>query len=67
MAAEASPDAQVPVFLALCKLGVIYFLQCVREINVSNAELKGKITNVFSIFKGSLSCNLTYVDVLHEP
>ncbi|XP_009317791.1 PREDICTED: protein sel-1 homolog 1 [Pygoscelis adeliae] len=34
MAAEASPDAQVPVFLALCKLGVIYSLQYVREINV---------------------------------
>ncbi|XP_009706000.1 PREDICTED: protein sel-1 homolog 1-like, partial [Cariama cristata] len=33
MAAEASPDAQVPVFLALCKLGVIYSLQYVREIN----------------------------------
>ena len=59
MAAEASPDAQVPVFLALCKLGVIYSLQYVREINVSNAELKGKTTNVVSIFKRSLSCNLT--------
>ncbi|PKU30135.1 protein sel-1 hypothetical protein [Limosa lapponica baueri] len=34
MAAEASPDAQVPVFLALCKLGVIYSLQYVREINI---------------------------------
>ncbi|XP_027763433.1 protein sel-1 homolog 1 [Empidonax traillii] len=34
MAAEASPDAQVPVFLALCKLGVIYSLQYVREINM---------------------------------
>nr|XP_041572768.1 protein sel-1 homolog 1 isoform X2 [Taeniopygia guttata] len=34
MAAEASPDAQVPVFLALCKLGVIYSLQYIREINM---------------------------------
>uniref|UniRef100_A0A8B9B8V4 Protein sel-1 homolog 1 n=1 Tax=Anser brachyrhynchus TaxID=132585 RepID=A0A8B9B8V4_9AVES len=34
MAAEASPDAQVPVFLALCKLGVIYSVQYVREINI---------------------------------
>nr|KAF6487230.1 SEL1L adaptor subunit of ERAD E3 ubiquitin ligase [Rousettus aegyptiacus] len=34
MAAEASPDAQVPVFLALCKLGVVYFLQCIRETNI---------------------------------
>ncbi|KAM6393836.1 protein sel-1 homolog 1 isoform 2-T2 [Pluvialis apricaria] len=34
MAAEASPDAQVPVFLALCKLGVIYSLQYVREMNI---------------------------------
>ncbi|NWT40842.1 SE1L1 protein, partial [Chroicocephalus maculipennis] len=37
MAAEASPDAQVPVFLALCKLGVIYSLQYVREINIREA------------------------------
>ncbi|ELW49887.1 Protein sel-1 like protein 1 [Tupaia chinensis] len=35
MAAEASPDAQVPVFLALCKLGIVYFLQYIRETNVS--------------------------------
>ncbi|XP_052549451.1 protein sel-1 homolog 1 [Tympanuchus pallidicinctus] len=34
MAAEASPDAQVPVFLALCKLGVIYSMQYIREINL---------------------------------
>ncbi|KAI6055558.1 protein sel-1 homolog 1 [Marmota monax] len=34
MAAEASPDAQVPVFLALCKLGVVYFLQYIRETNI---------------------------------
>uniref|UniRef100_A0A803YBN3 Protein sel-1 homolog 1 n=1 Tax=Meleagris gallopavo TaxID=9103 RepID=A0A803YBN3_MELGA len=34
MAAEASPDAQVPVFLALCKLGVIYSVQYIREINL---------------------------------
>ncbi|XP_028910753.1 protein sel-1 homolog 1 isoform X2 [Ornithorhynchus anatinus] len=34
MAAEASPDAQVPVFLALCKLGVVYSLQYVRDANV---------------------------------
>ena len=34
MAAEASPDAQVPVFLALCKLGVIYAVQYIREMNL---------------------------------
>lgn len=39
MAAEASPDAQVPVFLALCKLGIVYSLQYVRETNVSNADI----------------------------
>lgn len=35
MAAEASPDAQVPVFLALCKLGLIYTLQYLQDLNVS--------------------------------
>lgn len=47
MAAEASPDAQVPVFLALCKLGVVYFLQYIREANVSDLCLlvKKKNTN----------------------
>lgn len=35
MAAEASPDAQVPVFLALCKLGLIYALQYLQDLNVS--------------------------------
>ncbi|PIO30466.1 hypothetical protein AB205_0046370 [Aquarana catesbeiana] len=34
MAAEASPDAQVPVFLALCKLGVLYATQYLQELNV---------------------------------
>ncbi|CAH2327946.1 sel-1 1 [Pelobates cultripes] len=34
MAAEASPDAQVPVFLALCKLGILYALQYLKELNV---------------------------------
>ncbi|XP_073443800.1 protein sel-1 homolog 1 isoform X1 [Dendrobates tinctorius] len=34
MAAEASPDAQVPVFLALCKLGLLYSLQFLQELNV---------------------------------
>ncbi|XP_069494030.1 protein sel-1 homolog 1 isoform X2 [Ambystoma mexicanum] len=34
MAAEASPDAQVPVFLALCKLGMVYSLQYLQETNV---------------------------------
>ncbi|XP_058018451.1 protein sel-1 homolog 1 isoform X2 [Ahaetulla prasina] len=34
MAADASPDAQVPVFLALCKLGIVYAFQYVRETNV---------------------------------
>ncbi|KAM4012914.1 protein sel-1 homolog 1 [Anomaloglossus baeobatrachus] len=34
MAAEASPDAQVPVFLALCKLGLLYSLQYLQELNV---------------------------------
>uniref|UniRef100_A0A8C2BW77 SEL1L adaptor subunit of ERAD E3 ubiquitin ligase n=1 Tax=Cyprinus carpio TaxID=7962 RepID=A0A8C2BW77_CYPCA len=35
MAAEASPDAQVPVFLALCKLGLIYALEYLQDLNVS--------------------------------
>lgn len=35
MAAEASPDAQVPVFLALCKLGLVYTLQYLQDFNVS--------------------------------
>lgn len=34
MAAEASPDAQVPVFLALCKLGILYALQYLQELNM---------------------------------
>ncbi|KAM9778958.1 protein sel-1 homolog 1 [Syngnathus typhle] len=34
MAAEASPDAQVPVFLALCKLGLVYTLQYMRDLNL---------------------------------
>lgn len=37
MAAEASPDAQVPVFLALCKLGLIYTLQYLQDLNVRAA------------------------------
>lgn len=41
MAAEASPDAQVPVFLALCKLGLIYTLQYLQDLN-----LKELITQV---------------------
>lgn len=47
MAAEASPDAQVPVFLALCKLGLIYTLQYLQDFNVStvcdNVTLKLRI------------------------
>ncbi|XP_075470726.1 protein sel-1 homolog 1 [Ascaphus truei] len=35
MAAEASPDAQVPVFLALCKLGIVYSLQYLLDVNVT--------------------------------
>ncbi|XP_056620577.1 protein sel-1 homolog 1 [Triplophysa dalaica] len=34
MAAEASPDAQVPVFLALCKLGLVYALQYTQNLNL---------------------------------
>ncbi|XP_077409063.1 protein sel-1 homolog 1 [Vanacampus margaritifer] len=34
MAAEASPDAQVPVFLALCKLGLVYSLQYMQDLNL---------------------------------
>ncbi|KAM4522598.1 protein sel-1 homolog 1 isoform 2-T2 [Odontesthes bonariensis] len=41
MAAEASPDAQVPVFLALCKLGLVYTLQYMQDLN-----LKELITQV---------------------
>ncbi|KAG9344870.1 hypothetical protein JZ751_010561 [Albula glossodonta] len=36
MAAEASPDAQVPVFLALCKLGLMYSVQYLHDLNVSD-------------------------------
>ncbi|KAJ8399195.1 hypothetical protein AAFF_G00415740 [Aldrovandia affinis] len=35
MAAEASPDAQVPVFLALCKLGLVYTVHYLQEFNVT--------------------------------
>lgn len=35
MAAEASADAQVPVFLALCKLGLVYTLQYMQNLNVN--------------------------------
>uniref|UniRef100_A0A672PGC5 Protein sel-1 homolog 1-like n=1 Tax=Sinocyclocheilus grahami TaxID=75366 RepID=A0A672PGC5_SINGR len=35
MAAEASPDAQVPVFLALCKLGLIYAQQYLQDLNLN--------------------------------
>uniref|UniRef100_A0A673BBQ9 Fibronectin type-II domain-containing protein n=1 Tax=Sphaeramia orbicularis TaxID=375764 RepID=A0A673BBQ9_9TELE len=38
MAAENSPDAQVPVFLALCKLGLIYTLQYLHDLNVSTVS-----------------------------
>uniref|UniRef100_A0A4W4FI58 Fibronectin type-II domain-containing protein n=1 Tax=Electrophorus electricus TaxID=8005 RepID=A0A4W4FI58_ELEEL len=38
MAAEASPDAQVPVFLALCKLGLIYTVQYLQELNVRHTH-----------------------------
>ncbi|KAJ8341370.1 hypothetical protein SKAU_G00336610 [Synaphobranchus kaupii] len=34
MAAEASPDAQVPVFLALCKLDLVYRVQYLQELNL---------------------------------
>uniref|UniRef100_A0A9J7YQW8 SEL1L adaptor subunit of SYVN1 ubiquitin ligase n=1 Tax=Cyprinus carpio carpio TaxID=630221 RepID=A0A9J7YQW8_CYPCA len=36
MAAEASPDAQVPVFLALCKLGLIYALEYLQDLNLKD-------------------------------
>lgn len=39
MAAEASPDAQVPVFLALCKLGLVYTLQYLQDLNVSASQI----------------------------
>ncbi|XP_051980885.1 protein sel-1 homolog 1-like [Xyrauchen texanus] len=35
MAAETSPDAQVPVFLALCKLGLVYALQFLQDLNLN--------------------------------
>uniref|UniRef100_A0ABI7XU12 Fibronectin type-II domain-containing protein n=1 Tax=Felis catus TaxID=9685 RepID=A0ABI7XU12_FELCA len=44
MAAEASPDAQVPVFLALCKLAVVYFLQYIRETNKYKEDNKCSIS-----------------------
>ena len=39
MAAEASPDAQVPVFLALCKLALVYTLQYIQDLNVSGSSM----------------------------
>lgn len=47
MAAEASPDAQVPVFLALCKLGVIYAVQYIGEMNVSRIKKKNVYSSIF--------------------
>ncbi|XP_076873750.1 protein sel-1 homolog 1 isoform X2 [Brachyhypopomus gauderio] len=41
MAAEASPDAQVPVFLALCKLGLVYTVQYVQDLNVDLDQVLG--------------------------
>ncbi|KAJ8288925.1 hypothetical protein COCON_G00015840 [Conger conger] len=35
MAAEASVDAQVPVFLALCKLGFLYTVEYLQEFNLT--------------------------------
>lgn len=46
MAAEASPDAQVPVFLALCKLGLIYALQYLQDLNVSRIFQWGSTLNL---------------------
>ncbi|XP_041122541.1 protein sel-1 homolog 1-like isoform X2 [Polyodon spathula] len=46
MAAEASPDAQVPVFLALCKLGLVYSLQCLQEMNVSVRNAQELISQI---------------------
>ncbi|XP_043930555.1 protein sel-1 homolog 1 [Protopterus annectens] len=40
MAAEASPDAQVPVFLALCKLGALYSLQYLQELSLKEVFLQ---------------------------
>lgn len=57
MAAEASPDAQVPVFLALCKLGLVYALQYMQNLNVSNLStdcvlvLFCKIYNIVCTFQ----------------
>lgn len=48
MAAEASPDAQVPVFLALCKLGLIYTLQYLKDLNVST-PLLGRSQNYLAL------------------
>ena len=45
MAAEASPDAQVPVFLALCKLGLVYTLQYMQDLNVSTSSEILKLSN----------------------
>ncbi|CAB1340561.1 unnamed protein product, partial [Coregonus sp. 'balchen'] len=33
--AQAIPDAQVPVFLALCKLGLVYTLQYMHDLNMT--------------------------------
>lgn len=55
MAADASPDAQVPVFLALCKLGIIYAFQYVREANVSNDKENGVIYVIYIVVIAFLS------------
>lgn len=56
MAAEASPDAQVPVFLALCKLGLVYTLQYLQDLNVrpsfctrSNGDVTHAVSDPLSV------------------
>ena len=43
MAAETSPDAQIPVFLALMKLETVHLLQDIWFFNVSLSQTGPKL------------------------
>ncbi|MEQ2171735.1 hypothetical protein GOODEAATRI_013818 [Goodea atripinnis] len=54
MAAEASPDAQVPVFLALCKLGLVYTLQYLQDLNLLGPEWDLYLMTVIALLLGTV-------------
>ena len=45
MAAEASSDAHVPVFLAVCKLGLLFVYDYLRQDHVSRSAAPVPIDN----------------------